>query len=343
MSMEPDHRATIVSDRLDDLVLARIATASQPPSAPEVARATRAFAPTTYDETRWASTIADAVTRLIGAGQLDGDRRPQGGPDAVAARFGLAGALDWKAVQDRIVPGLALGLAADETKSHARLKTRDAWVAAVVGRARGLWTAGPPPSLAAVADALVWQSLALPGRPGRSPKAVRAHFVGVALGGGGAASTATLERRAALLAAQAAGAVRADLAGLREALVRRWLRGLSWTSDASPPPAPPIIAGSSAPASSIEAFAAEVRAAAARTIEGRFGARKVFVAMLWRDPAFAGLSLAEFKARLLTAHRAGSTILARADLSGAMDPALLRDSEIADLDSRYHFVETEAP
>ena len=349
MSMEPDRRPLILSDRLDDLVIARLATSSQPPSVAELARATRAFAPATCDETAWAALIADAVARLIGAGQLDGERRAPGGPAAAAARFGLAGALDWKRVQDRIVPGLALGLAADDTKGHARLKTRDAWVAAVVGRARGLWTAGPPPSLAAVADALVWQALALPGKPGRNPKAVRAHFVGVALGGGAAASTGTLERRAALLAAQAAGAVRADLNGLREALVRHWLQGLSWVGDPSAPPparaptsASPVAAAPPASDPHID-FAAEVQAAAGRVTEGRFGARKVFVAALWRDPAFAGLSLAEFKARLLAAHRAGTTTLARADLTGAMDPALLRESEIAHLDSRYHFVETEAP
>ena len=343
MSMEADRRSMIVSDRLDDLVIARLATSAQPPSNPELARATRAFAPATCDETAWAALIADAVTRLMGARQLDGERRAQGGPMAAAARFGLPGAIDWKRVQDRIVPGLALGLAAEDAKGHARLKTRDAWVAAVVGRARGLWTAGPPPSLAAVADALVWQALALPGKPGRNPKAVRAHFVGVALGGGTAGSTGTLERRAALLAAQAAGAVRADLNGLREALVRRWLQGLSWASDASAPALAPASPVAASPEGATADFAAEVRAAAARATDGRFGARKVFVAALWRDPAFAALPLAEFKARLLAAHRAGAATLARADLTNAMDPALLRESEIAHLDSRYHFVETEAP
>ncbi len=333
MSMEPDLHTTIVSERLEELVFARIATAAQPPSTAEVARATRAFAPATCDETRWTSAIADTVTRLSRAGRLDGERRALAGPAAVAARFALPGAIDWKRVQDRILPGLALGVADDDAKSHARLKTRDAWVAAIVGRARGLWTGGPPPSLSAVADALVWQALALAGKPGRNPKAVRAHFVALALGGTATASTGTLERRAALLAAQAAGAVRADLPGLREALVRRWLQGLSWTATADATDAD----------AATDDFAANVRAAAARTTEGRFGARKVLIAALWRDPAFAGQSLADFKARLLAGHRAGTTTLARADLAGALEPALLRDSEITDGDSRYHFVETEAP
>ena len=79
-----------------------------------------------------------------------------------------------------------------------------------------------------------------------------------------------------------------------------------------------------------------------RATDGRFGPRKVFIASVWRDPAFGGLALADFKARLLAAHRAGAVTLARADLVGAMDPALVRESEVAHGDSRYHFVETEA-
>ena len=69
------------------------------------------------------------------------------------------------------------------------------------------------------------------------------------------------------------------------------------------------------------------------------GWRKVFIASLWRDPAFHDLPLAEFKQRLLDAHHAGTVTLARADLVAAMDPELVRESETPHQDTRYHFVE----
>jgi hypothetical protein len=326
--------SSIVPARLDDLVLARAALSAQPPTVGELARSTRALAPTTIDDARWAALIADAVARLQTAGALDHELRAPGGAPGVAARLGAGGAIDWKRVQDRIVPGLALGLAANDSKGHARLRSRDAWVAAVLGRSRRVWSGGPPPSLAAVGDALVWQALALAGKPGRNPKPVRAHFVNLALGGG----AGPFEKRAALLAAQDLGAQRADVGGLRAALVRRWLCGLDWDASAAAPaaPRPPTAAAT-------DDFAAAVRGAAARATDGRFGPRKVFIASVWRDAAFSALSLADFKARLLAAHRAGAITLARADLVAAMDPDLVRESEVAHLDSRYHFVETGSP
>lgn len=322
--MDHPARSAVIADRLDELVFARLSSSAKPPSAAELARALRGAAPPTVDDARWSSLVAESVARLRAAGRLDDGDRVTAGASAPLALVGAPG-VDWKKAWDRIVPALALGVAANDTKSHARLKDRDAWVAAILGRARDLWTAGPPPSLSSIGDALIWQLLSLPGKPGRSPKALRAHFVTVALGAG----SGEFERRAALLAAREVGAARADLSGLREALIRRWLAGQTWGA----PPASP--AGD---------FPAAVRTAAARaSAEARFGPRKVFVAALWRDPSFQALPLDELKRRLLAAHRAGSIALARADLTAAMDPDLVRDSEIGDGDSRYHFVEQEAP
>jgi hypothetical protein len=170
----------------------------------------------------------------------------------------------------------------------------------------------------------VWRALGLAGRRARSPSELRGHVVGQLV----AAASGPVERRAALLAAREAGAVRADVRALREALVRRWLCGQAW-------PAPARVDATPA------GFAAAVKAAAAGATTGTFGDRKVFIASLWRAPAFAGLSLAEFKARLLAAHQAGAIRLARADLVAAMDPALVRESELPHLEATYHFVERE--
>ncbi len=139
---------------------------------------------------------------------------------------------------------------------------------------------------------------------------------------------------------------RAMLAGLAQ----RWLDGVPLAEDpavptadaATPPPAAPN--GQAAPAAEVDArgFADAVRAAAAEvTGDGRFGDRRVFIAALWRRAArgeLAGLTLAEFKRRLLDANRAGDLSLARADLVDAMDPAVVAESEIRDLGSSFHFV-----
>lgn len=69
---------------------------------------------------------------------------------------------------------------------------------------------------------------------------------------------------------------------------------------------------------------------------GTFGERKVFIAYLWAIMRMAAnkrddedfYTLAEFKARLLSAMRAGSVKLARADLVGSMDYNMVRKSEL---------------
>lgn len=113
-----------------------------------------------------------------------------------------------------------------------------------------------------------------------------------------------------------------------------------------PSPQPP---SSPAPPPTLEAFAAAVRRAAARAAQtpgNVFGHRKVFIAAVWdaiRDEsAAAGLDLETFKRRLLDAHRAGLVVLARADLTGAMDADQVARSEIStDFGSRYNFIERD--
>jgi hypothetical protein len=299
--------------RLDDLVLARVGTSTRPPSADEVARALRPLAPATFDDARWAGAIRESLERLQPAAASE-----------IARRFGVTGAVTWKRIAERVVPGLALGIPPADARSHGRLKDRDQWAAAIVGRALGLWRQGPPPSLPAVCDALVWRALSLGGTPKRTPPEIRAHFVSQVFPAGAGSA----ERTIRLLAASQVGAPRADLRALREALVRRWLVGQDWE------PAAPD-------------FAAAVRDAADHATDGVFGERKVFIRNVWRTlrahPAFGSLALDEFKHRLIDAHKAGLVTLARADLVAAMDPEAVRESETSHLEARYHFVEKGTP
>lgn len=87
---------------------------------------------------------------------------------------------------------------------------------------------------------------------------------------------------------------------------------------------------------------AEVLAAIQRVpAAGRFGGDRVFVSALWRAfsrDAFDGITFDDFKKRLIAANRKRQITLARADLTAAMNPATVIASEIAHLNSTFHFV-----
>jgi hypothetical protein len=71
----------------------------------------------------------------------------------------------------------------------------------------------------------------------------------------------------------------------------------------------------------------------------------VFVSAVWhelrQDPRWSAISLRDFKARLVAAHRAGELSLARADLVAAMDPELVAVSEIISDGASFHFLVKE--
>ncbi len=78
---------------------------------------------------------------------------------------------------------------------------------------------------------------------------------------------------------------------------------------------------------------------------GRFGDNKVFISQIWRAfqtrDDFDGLSLQEFKERLVEAHRRRLLELSRADLVERMDPREVAESETKYLDATFHFVRVD--
>ncbi len=90
-------------------------------------------------------------------------------------------------------------------------------------------------------------------------------------------------------------------------------------------------------------FTAAVLAAASQVpAAGRFGADRVFISALWKQLGenrdALGPTFDDFKTRLLAANRALALALARADMPGAMDRAKVAASEVAHLNSTFHFV-----
>lgn len=321
----------LLGARLEALVLARLETAGKQPIGPAaLMKALRPFAPRQLTDAEWRQALDGAIEALRAAGAIDDRGRAQAGE--LARRVGHHTARTWKQLAERVLPALALGLGADDAKAQARLVGRDGWAAAIVGRALGVWTAGPPPSASAAMDALVWQELGLPGAPKKCPDELRAHFLHRHLGG----EPGPAERLLRMVAVQAVDAPRADLNALRGGLVRLWLAGRG--VGAAEPPRP-------AAAEPPRSLVADVQAAAAAARDGVFGPRKVFISAIWdalrASPAWAALGLDELKARLVEAHRRGELVLARADLVAAMDPALVAASETRTDGATYHFVVRE--
>jgi hypothetical protein len=332
----------LAADRLDTLVIGRLATSARPPGPADLAKALRRFSPRELTDAQWREAIAGALAGLQARELVDGARRAR--PDELARRIGGHAVRTWKQLADGVLPGLALGIDAGDAKARARLDGRDAWAAAIAGRALGVWRAGPPPSPSALCDALVWQELGLAGPPKRCPPELRAHFARRRTGG----EMAPPERLLRMYAARAVDAPRVELQALRDGLVRLWLAGRelgAGTEAAAGPPAPAPAPAASPPAPAAEPgreLIAEVRAVADAAREGVFGDRKVFISAVWdalrARPAWASLELDELKARLVAAHRSGELVLGRADLVAAMDPARVAASETRIGDATFHFV-----
>lgn len=321
--------------RLQTLALARAQTSSKPMTAAAIAKDLERFAPASGPE--WREAVAAALAALKGQGVID-DKHRVLDREALAKRLEGSGKRKWQQLVERLVPALGLGIAGKDAFAKQILDGRDGWAAAIAGRALSLWTAGPPPTASALRDLLVWRRLGLPGKPKSLPDEVRAHFLQLELD----TTPSPSDRLLRILAARALDVQPSDLKVWRNALGQRWLtrRELGGaTSDAAPQPASaaaaPAAAAPAPPAAAAAApsFAAALRRAAlAVPLEGRFGERKIFLAAVWdelrRAPAWQELSLADFKARVLAAHRAGEVSLARADLVGAMSPQLVERSEV---------------
>lgn len=93
-------------------------------------------------------------------------------------------------------------------------------------------------------------------------------------------------------------------------------------------------------------FATAVRNAARLPAVVRFHDDRAFIGSVWeqmrRHGLLGGMSLDEFKARLIAAHRDGLLRITRADLVAAMDPNELERSEARYQNATFHFVALEA-
>jgi hypothetical protein len=309
--------------RVETLLVARAFTLQDGGSESDLVTPLARFCPSQLTPAAWREQLGNAAAALCPRILDDAHRLVQ--RDELRKRIGDHHVTKWVQLADCILPALALGVAADDTKSHAKLKSADAWAAAIAGRALAYWKAGPPPSASALCDSFAWSQLGLSGKPKRLPAEVRSLFLQKELD----AAPSRPDRLLRQLAARELAVPRADARSLRDGLVRAWLaeRVIGMNHTAS--------------------FAEDVAATARDAHDGVFGDRKVFISEVWRAlrlrPPWASVSLEEFKARLLDAHRAGQLVLARADLVAAMNPEHVAASETTANGASFHFIVRGAP
>jgi hypothetical protein len=306
--------------RIETLIVARAHVLTAGTNERELVAPLLRFCPKGTADVAWRDTLESAAEELRGSVLSEEYRLLDG--DELRRRIGPHRVTTWALAADRVLPALALGILADDAKGHAKLSSRDAWAAAIVARERGSWSDGAPPSLPAVCDAVAWQQLGLSTKPKRLPAEVRALFLQreLAIASG---SPAVLVRQ---IAARIVDVPRTDGRSLRDGLVRAWLAEQTIGR---------------------KGFAEQVLATARASRDGVFGDRKVFISEVWRqlrrEPAFADLALDDFKRRLVTEHRAGRLVLARADLVSAMSSELVSASETQGDGASFHFVVREQP
>jgi hypothetical protein len=361
----------VVPDRLDVLLLARLRMYEKPQKGDALATNLYRYAPSTVAITSWRERVVLALQRLQ-ARQILTSAMQLAAEDELQRRIGPHTVKRWDHWADRILPGLGLGIRAEDAKAHARLSRPNGWTAAIAARSLGLWTNGPPPTFVSVCDALVWRELGLDGVPQECPVKVRAHFLRKQV----ADIPGKPDRLVRLLATRAVESPNPELDTIRACLIRRWLVGreLDASTARAPSPSaavPNIVAEAESSASATLAAPAplvvedgtrrgshepdasakrrllveDVRRVAQEARDGVFGDRKVFISTIWDAlhalPRWSALERDDFKAKLVEAHRKRELVLARADLVAAMDPEFVAASETRADGATFHFVVRE--
>jgi len=163
----------VIGDRLESLVIARAHAAKVASRRPErLVGPLGRFAPLDRTPAQWLASLVGVADELVARRVLTAEHQ-LAEPDALAQRIGRHHAKSWAQLADKILPALALGVSADDAKTHARLVGRDGWAAAIAGRVLGSWTTGAPLALGPLCDAYAWRELGLAGTPKRCPPEVR--------------------------------------------------------------------------------------------------------------------------------------------------------------------------
>jgi hypothetical protein len=327
-------------ERLDDLVLARLAVPSaKPPSPASVARALFSFVSGQLRQHEWQRALDEALERLrtgqwIDARKLQLTERGRERLQAALHLDSAPTAKTWAQFRKRYLPRFfleqpeslgetpncaaavlaeRLGVPVELARTPAQVL--DAWLLRTLGL-RQL-------SLDELRSTLLAQELGLPRRKNKA-EALRMSI------------------------AHLSGAPNAQPERVLVALTARWLQAETPPEVEAAPAEPEPRAALSGPEPlDLGRFAQRVRAAAEAPEARRYGDNKVFIGSVWQalraDSEIGKLGESGFKRCLVEAHRRGALVLGRADLVSAMDPREVRASETQHQDSTYHFIHRGQP
>jgi len=369
---KPAATGALDADRLRAVVLVRVASASEGLTRQALTSDLASLGAHRIAGVHWRGLVDSEMEALAGAGlaKVSATRiEPTEAGIARAAIF-LAGKgnppRSWAEAHEVRLPAKALGLEREPAKRQNALATADGLRGAIVQKAFGLKIRGvATPSrlragLAAVALERAFGNQIKAGisgsKLGLSAKAGRL------LAGQLARKPRDFGTDARLIAALAAehyGLSQADLAALRLAVLRRYLDGPDKPqarprpAAKAPLPRPRLVetapAAAPAPAASVRpdltGFAQEVRRHADARAQGWSGDRKAYISHVWqlvreRRPEW-GLSEIEFKCMLIEAHRAGSLVLANADLKDSSNIGQIQESAVVYKNAVFHFIRAD--
>ncbi len=343
------------SQRLELLILARLSTTTRrPPSVKKLEDELLPFVEARLSRGEWSSQLARRLEALRTKGALDARRVPTSkGLERLRVALGVRELPErWPEFTRALIPALALALPGAQ---WSELASADTLRARIIRQHRRL-PLPELPTLAQAVDAQIWQALGFdekgPLTLGTLRRAVLERTLGISL----RAKSIDVDEVAQRLTSAATGTSTTSILASQRALVGRWLLGteapraqidepLRTPPEKSGPPRMPEPPRTQEPKPlPLERWAEQVQALADAASTGRYGDERVFIATVWHaaqaGPAALHGPLSAFKARLVEANRAGLLRLHRADLVGAMDPKLVRESETQHLNATFHFVES---
>lgn len=336
--------------RVEDLILVRaFVPLASDMSTGWFADRLRRYASPSLDDAEWDELIASRLAQLVAEGflELHSHRLTDRGVARVRAFFGgrLPGrGTRWSTIVDAWIPAVALGCVGDPT-SVQRLARADGFRATLVQRREKLAIPSSAPTERRVLDALVWRALGVETDEPLTIQKLHAFVVSHALDNPSASSLTELLN---VHAARCADLPPGPPDELRSALGRRLIVG---PTDRPPSAAADTGAGdraapddaealSGADGTSLDRFAARVELAARSPSVQRFGPHRAFICSVFESLPDEG-DLHRFKTKLVEAHETGRLRLGAASLIDAMDPDLVRRSELRLRGQPHHFVEVD--
>lgn len=299
-------------------------------------------------QAEWRTELDEIIAEAIKAGDVEADARrlhlTEVGGIACERFYGgrLPKVAGWADLKNTVLVAKALGVEKKPQRQLKRLGSAPGLRLSILERTFALKLKGSP-SLAKARTELAREAtrrrpgLAKQDAPAASKDASeRALAAGLLTRSRAAATDGEL---VSLLAAEQVGAKQTDVSALRLALLRRYVAGQSRSRTVKAPSAEEVLGFD------VARFAGEIIKIARSEARGLPGARKAFIADVWKRLAPLGAPSADaearFKTMLIEAHRMGLLSLTNADLRDKANMSHVQASAVAYQNTVWHLIRVE--